>query len=329
MNIVAARTGGGKLYHSRIRDAFLTLPLEAKKQLNMAQKKYITMPDHLVVVGDGALQLANVFRAEIRRPLAKGVIAAGELEGQEVLNHLLNHVTQGPLEAGEHCYYSVPAAPVDVPDSDVVYHTEVFRSLLSKLGFTPHPCNEAMGVIYAACAPSFSGIAISFGSGMANVALAYETMEALSFSLARGGDWIDARAAQALGRTAPQVCALKEKGLDLAKPVGREQEAIAVYVRALMVDVIQTLVAQLQEVRSRVTIPEAIPIVLSGGTTLCGHFAETFAELFEPYKGKLGIEVSEVRVVPNPMTAVAEGLLLMAHQEYDPLQGVYPARLIR
>ena len=36
-----------------------------------------------------------------------------------------------------------------------------------------------------------TGIAISMGAGMCNVCVMYQGMSSLSFSVARGGDWID------------------------------------------------------------------------------------------------------------------------------------------
>src|SRR5690606_38324454 len=129
--------------------------------LKLSNVDYVELDGRLVVIGDGALTMANLFNREARRPLSKGVISAGELDAQEILSILLSKVAGKPLIEGEHCFYSVPAAPVDNPDQDIIYHTEVFRSLLEDLGYTAHPTNEAMAIIFSQCAQEkFSGLAV-------------------------------------------------------------------------------------------------------------------------------------------------------------------------
>ena len=89
------------------------------------------------------------------------------------------------------------------PNRDVIYHQGVFERIISECGFEPIASNEAMAVIFAETAKeNFSGIGISFGSGMTNVALAVNSIEGLSFSVARGGDWIDKGASSSIGSTA-------------------------------------------------------------------------------------------------------------------------------
>lgn len=186
MNLVAARQVGEEVETKRVRDAFIDLDAEAKRTLRLSKVSYVEKDGHLVVLGDSALNMANLFKREVRRPLAKGVISAGELDAQQILSLLISNVVGEPSVEGEHCFYSVPAAPVDDEGQDIIYHTEVFRKILTELGYTAHPMNEAMGIIYSQCAAeTFSGLAVSFGSGMCNIALSYQAMMGLDFSLAR------------------------------------------------------------------------------------------------------------------------------------------------
>lgn len=318
MNIVSARNGqDDKVTIKRIRDAFLDLDLENRKALKMSKVNYVEKNGQLIVLGDDALTMANLTKREIRRPLARGIIAAGELDAQEVLSLMVYHVLGEPIVKEEHCYYSVPAAPIDVPDQDVTYHEEVFRKILSELRYTPHPMNEAMAIIYSQCEDAnFSGLSVSFGSGMCNVALAYQTMMGMGFSLARGGDWIDSCAARAVGSTAARMCAIKEKGIDLAKPSNRETEAIALYTRNLIRYCLEKIASEFKKVQGAMDFSDPIPFVVSGGTTKAGSFMSILEEEFESIKKKgFPIQVSEIRQARDPMTAVAEGLLVLAMQE--------------
>lgn len=319
MNVVSARqmADGDNLELKRIRDAFLDLDPEAKKTLRLSKVDYVERNGSLVVLGDSALTMANLFNREVRRPLSRGVISAGELDAQQILSLLISNVLGEPIVPKEHCYYSVPAAPVDDVAQDIVYHQEVFRKILTELGYTAHPMNEAMAIIYSQCAAeNFSGLTISFGSGMANVALAYQTIKGMELALSRGGDWVDVHAAKAVGSTAARMCTIKERGVDLASPKTREEEAIALYIRALVKYVLDNIAVQFRKNQASINLPEAVPFVVSGGTTRAGGFMQLFTEEFEAVKRRgFPIEISEVRAAKDPMTAVAEGLLVLATEE--------------
>lgn len=318
MNIVSARQNGARAVEfQRIRDAFLDLEPEAKRSLKMSKVDYIEKEGALIVIGDSALTMANLFKREARRPLSRGVISAGELDAQEVLSLLTGHVLGQPQKPKEHCFYSVPASPIDDQSQDVLYHQEVFRKILDEHGYTPNPMNEAMAIIFSQCAnENFSGLAVSFGSGMCNIALAYQATKAMEFSIARGGDWIDQHAAKAVGKTASSMCAIKERGIDLTRPEGREQEAVALYIRAVIDYCLQNIAAQFKKVKSDVDLPEAIPFVISGGTTKAGNFLEIFQQEFEKIRKSFPIKISTVRPATDPLTAVAEGLLVLAMEEH-------------
>lgn len=318
MNLVAARQGvNGKVITKRIRDAFIDLDLDAKKSLKMSKVNYVEKDGQLIVLGDSALTMANLFKREVRRPLARGVISAGELDAQSILSLLIYNILEEPVVENEHCYYSVPAAPLDDPSQDVHYHTEIFRKILSEHGYTPHPMNEAMAIIYSQCADTgFSGLSVSFGSGMCNVALAYQTVSGMEFSVARGGDWIDQHAAKALGSTAARICAIKEKGVNLVKPQGREQEAIALYIGAQITYCLENIATQFKRSQGAIDLPDAIPFVISGGTTKAEGFMDLFKQKFMEVKKKgFPIEISDVVHAKDPLTAVAEGLLVLASEE--------------
>jgi len=318
MNIVSARREGGDTTTNRVRDAFLDLESGAKKMLKLSGVNFIDRgEDGIIVVGDAAMEMANVFGREARRPLSQGLIAAGEMEALDVLGVMIKSVLGDPKAKGESCYFSVPASPVDA-DRDVVYHKGVFERIVTECGYTAYPSNEAMAIIYAETAKEgFSGLGISFGSGMCNLALAVVGVEGLSFSVARGGDWIDAGAAKATGSTKSRICALKEKGVDLMAPEGREQEALALYYKALIEYCIDQTAREFAKIKDRFALPKPIPIVISGGTSLAGNFVPFFEKVFEKKRKRFPIEVSEIRHASDPLNAVARGLLIQAMQEEE------------
>jgi hypothetical protein len=250
--------------------------------------------------------------------LSRGIISSAELDAQQILSLLIENVLGPPVSPNEHCFYSIPAEPVDDVAQDIIYHTEVFRKILAELGYTPHPMNEAMAIIYSQCMKeNFSGLAASFGSGMINIALAYQTVKGLDFSVSRSGDWVDSHAAKAVGSTASRMCSIKERGVDLANPQSREQEALALYIRALIKYCLENIAIQFKKVRTAIELPDPVPFIISGGTSKANGFMKVFIEEFEAIKRKgFPIEISEVRAARDPMTAVAEGLLVLAMEEH-------------
>lgn len=315
MNIVSARQTSGKPKTKRIRDAFLDLPKDSKKMLRLSNVPFFVRDEELLVLGDEALDIANMFGKEARRPLSGGLISNSEIDAHDVLRLLIENVLGEPKTEGEHCYFSVPAAPVDA-DRDVIYHEGVFTGIVRDLGYTPHAANEAMAIIFSDCAKDmFSGLAFSFGAGMTNVALAMNTIEGLSFSVGRGGDWIDQGAAKSVGSTMAKMTAIKEKGIDLTAPEGRDQQAIAFYYENLINYALKQVAEKFKEIDGKFMIGKPIPIVVSGGTSRADGFLDLFKQVFES-QSDFPIEISEIRAASDQMNAVALGMMIQAAQEY-------------
>ena len=317
MNFVAARRNSGKnVKTSRLRNAFFDLPSENKRMLKLSKTSYIEYDGRLLVIGDEAIATANMFNKEARRPMSAGIVSSGEIDAQGVMAVMVKHLLGDPKCAKEQCCFSVPAPAVDINDSDMTYHKAVLSKILTEIGYDPNPVNEALAVVYSECvSENFSGLGISYGSGMTNICMACNAMSALEFSVARGGDWVDRGASKAVGTTAAKICSIKEAGVNLTSPNGREQEAIALYVQALIDYSMDSIIAHFSSVRREILIPKPIPIVISGGTSLAEGFVEKFKERFASYRSKFPIEISEIRAAKDPMTAVATGLLLFSQME--------------
>jgi hypothetical protein len=227
-----------------------------------------------------------------------------------------------PRVENEICYFSVPAAPIDDPSQDVIFHEGVFKRLIGELGFDARPMNEAAAICFSeANADGFSALTMSFGAGMVNVALTFRTITTMQFSVARGGDWIDESAARASGMTASQIAALKEREADLMDfskgdpRTLRAREAITVYYRHLISYALDNVESEFKKVASKVDLPAAIPLIIGGGTSLAKNFIPFFKEEFGK-RDKFPIAISEVRHASDPLGAVSKGLLVNASINY-------------
>lgn len=318
MNFVSARGSGGNIGIKRIRDAFLDLKPEHKRMLKLSKTSYVELDGTLLVIGDAALDCANLFNQEARRPMAGGILNAGEVDAQQVIGLMMKEVLGSPRKEGEKCCYSIPATALDVKGSDVTYHRMILGKILGELGYTAEATNEALAIVFSECVKeNFSGIGISYGSGMTNVCLAYNALSALEFSIGKAGDWIDEGAGKAVQVTKAKMCALKEDGIDINAPGNREQEAVAFFVESLIDYSLKGIIEHFHHVKKEILVPKPIPIVVSGGTSLAGGFLDKFKARFSALERNFPVTISDIRHAGNPMTAVATGLLMLSQMEDD------------
>jgi hypothetical protein len=318
--VSAKQDSNNQVQIKSVRDAFIDMENDpqVRNMMKMSGVNFIEAEDKLYIVGDPAIVMANIFNKEARRPLSKGIISPGETEAEKILMIMLKNILGKVRVENETCYFSVPAAPID-RETDIVYHQAMFSKLISTLGYKPISLNEAAAIVYSNCGKEqFSALAISFGAGMVNVCLMYQTMVGMAFSISRGGDFIDENAARATGTTASRIMSIKEKGINLLDPTEgdkktfREREAINIYYKSLVFYALDMIKAEFLKREGSIELPKSIPIVLSGGTSLAKNFLEFFETGFKAVKDKFPIPVSEIRMASDPLNAVAEGLLVAA-----------------
>jgi hypothetical protein len=306
-----------------VRDAFLDIEAEASvlNMLKMSNVSYVQEGDTIYIVGEPALSVANLLKREARRPLSQGVISAGELDAERMLVILLKSILKAPSVEDEKVFFSVPAKAID-RDMDVIYHEAMFKKIIESFGYKATSMNEAAAIVYANCAADgFTALASSFGAGMVNTALVYKTMVGMAFSLSKSGDWIDKSSAKAVGTTATRIMSIKEKGVDLLDPTAgdpkglREREAIVVYYRNLIHNVIDSIKKEFKKDNSTIELPDGIPWIISGGTSLAKNFLEFFKKEFEKERSMFPVNISEIRLAKDQLNDVSKGLLIAAMNE--------------
>ena len=294
------------------RNAFLDIQSDvySKNMLTKLKVPYVVHNSKLVVIGESAFELANVFGKETRRPMCDGLISPSEVDAMPMIKLIISKVLGEPQVPGENCYFCVPAESLDV-DNNVVYHQGLFEGLINKLGYTARAINEAHAVVFSELAENdFTGIGLSFGGGMANACVAYKSIPCLSFSVARGGDWIDKNVAQVLGIKRAKATMIKERGIDIRDPKNREEEAVAIYYRNLISYVLENIKNRFEGGQNMPHFQEPVEIACAGGTSLVGGFIEVFRDEFA--KIDFPIPVSRIFRAEDALTSVARGCLVAA-----------------
>jgi actin-like ATPase involved in cell morphogenesis len=325
-----------------VRNCFLILPFEQASSLDMSGVPYVEGKLGLYVVGADAVELAGVLGGELRRPMSHGFISAKEEQGKELTQLILAQIVGKPLTEDEPVAFSVPGA-VYKPETfasagsgignhiNLGFHTNFFKEMFAAKGFKPLPVNEAMAVVYSETLKQkreddakLTGLAISFGAGMTNVALVYKSLLVRSFSIPIGGDYIDRSAAETTGTSIAQVTLLKEQGVDLRTGTlvkrddthdnqsDRQAEAIAMTYRDLLQKLTETANAFFADPANRTEIPVVVPVIVSGGTAMAPGFMEVFDEIFmNGLQARFKFH-AEAQLATNPLDSVARGCLTYA-----------------
>jgi len=168
--------------------------------------------------------------------------------------------------------------------------------------------------VYDLTVDKHHNFAIDNGIFVHNCAISYKGVEAHTFSTARSGDWIDKQVAEALAMIPNRVTNVKEKYMKLTgeveiknKKTKRILEALYYYHKALIEYTVKKIIEEFNE-KVDIEMEDEIPIIISGGTSLPEGFVNLFKNVISNYE--LPFEVSEIRAAKNPLTAVANGLLI-------------------
>src|SRR5262249_51227647 len=147
-----------------------------------------------------------------------------------VLEAIMQTLVPKARAQGEILAFSVPAA-AEGKESSLTYHEATLRRYFESLGYKPVAINEGLAVIFSELEDNnFTGIGISCGGGMCNVPLAYLSIPSMMFSIAKGGDFIDAATAAVTGEQTTRVKVIKEDGFDLSRnPKDKYEKALRIY----------------------------------------------------------------------------------------------------
>lgn len=311
--IVVARAAGKKYGYEAQLNAFFTLPYSrlAESLLQRENVLHQVNQGEIVVSGNDAEKLAEVFHAETRRPMKEGILNPHEPRALEVVRSLIAKLLGQAAAPDQKVFFSIPA-PVGGNEGGIRHHQESIRQALTELGYDATPVEEGLAVVFGELSASnFSGIGISCGSGLCNVCLAVLSVPVLSFSVAKAGDFIDAQSALVVGDMATHLRVQKEQGFHLNGMNGsRTNNALTVHYDQVIENLVKKLKESISSAPKLPRMTQAIPLVLAGGTVIPEGFFERFRSALEA--NELPVKLSEVRVSAEPLNSTARGLLMAA-----------------
>ncbi|MBN9659345.1 MAG: hypothetical protein J0H49_14265 [Acidobacteria bacterium] len=298
-------------------NAFVTIPYSklTENSLKRENVPHSVGDGQLVVFGNESARLADLLGREIRRPMTRGILNSNEPESLHQMEEIVNSVLGDRPESGAKVCFSVPAPPLG-QESNLTYHEATIKQILTQLGFLDvRSVNEGLAVIYSELEDSnYTGIGISCGGGLCNVALSYMSVPVLSFSVPKGGDFIDSSAAGVTGELVNRVRIVKEEAFHFNGHFSdKVQQALTVYYDDMIQAVVQGLKESFQASRNVPKFGRPVPLVLSGGGVLPEGFRDRFAKAIGATS--LPVAISEIRMAKSPLETTARGALIAALSE--------------
>ncbi|MEO5357627.1 MAG: hypothetical protein H7844_10060 [Nitrospirae bacterium YQR-1] len=315
-NIVLARMKSGAVQTVKQLNAFFAVPRSKFTGKVFAKNEimYFARNGQFYIIGNSSDTFAATFNSCTRRPIEGGLLSPKEDEGVNVIAAIMKTMLPPPKKPGEIIAFSVPGEPVDTRIS-VLYHETVMKRTLEGMGYLPISVNEGMAVITSEMSnDNYTGIGISMGGGMCNVCLAYMAVPILSFSIQKGGDYIDSMVGRTLGESQTKIKLIKEKDLSLTRePRNKVETALQIFYDDLLSTLVQSLEQVLASSDKVPRFSKPVPLVISGG----GASAHGLKERFErALKGvSLPVQISSVRIAEDPLNSTAKGALYMALSE--------------
>jgi hypothetical protein len=315
-HIVMAQNKGKQIQTVKQLNAFFTIPYSkfTKKILVENDITFYEKDDLFYILGFSAENFARMFNANTRRTMEQGLLSAHEDEGITVLKSIINTLIKGSPGKNEIICFSVPGAPLDNLNS-VVYHESIIKMYLTSLGYKPSSINEGLATVMSELAnDNFTGIGISMGGGMCNVCLSYLSVPVITYSIQKGGDYIDTMVGLSVGENATTIKSIKENDFTLAAPPkNRVETALEIYYIELVRTLLQSLETTLRKTDKIPKISTSIPISLSGGTVLPNGFKELFNKTLQEVD--LPVNISTIRIADDPLNTTAKGAMVMALSE--------------
>jgi actin-like ATPase involved in cell morphogenesis len=318
-----------KVEFRKCRDAFFKPDLQkfmggvapqfAENMLKQQKAHFIKINQEIYILGDSAFKFATTMHQNTLRPMKRGILNPQEKVSAMMVTEIIKAISGPPVNPEtDVLFYCIPADPID-SEMKTEYHKEVLKQVFNEMGYKNVTCiHEGLAVVFSELSnDNFTGIGISFGAGMVNTTLSFMGMPLLSFSISRGGDWIDEESAKVTNEKSSILTYKKESvGVDIRTPRDEYERAISIHYRALLkylTDQIKILYKTGLDMNGNQLpmLMEPLPVVVAGGTTLIGGFVETFEDVVK--KGLDGvIPIKEVRKAEEPLFAVSHGLLQAA-----------------
>lgn len=319
--VCCARDEKGEFSYNKEINAFIEIPLTDRFVFNMMKNSGVPLlerPKIAYALGNAAIKMAYTMpQIELKRPMKDGCVNPKEKEAFELLKVMIHSLLEGSVKKDKDIlYYSIPANAIN-EETDANYHSQVLESIISAYesdnGFKvkPLPINEGLALIYAELKDkNYTGLAMSFGSGMVNVCFAIYGVSVFQFSLVNSGDYLDKKAAKSCGES-PNYINQEKLKVDLIKPIDNlVHKAIQIQYKLLVEKVINDIKKSLLNSDKKARLDKPIDVIIAGGTSMAKGFDILFKQIITD--AELPIQLGSIIHPEDALFTVSKGCLLSA-----------------
>ena len=321
-----------------------------KRMLKMSEDSgapvfYPTNSNVAYIMGEHAREIAiswsSVLNPEgsvgtvFRRTMKGGILSVKDSTSSFSILATMLQALASPLPC-DNCpiAFAYPGRPINMPENsqaDPEFHKNMIIKMLSNVhGVPARPfgVNEAAAIVWSECQKEmWTGLGISFGAGMVNVALIQMSVEIFSFSFVGGGDWIDQQSSLASNVDPVIINEIKMgnedegiPGIDLTIPSDSQEsyelKTIQTNYEILIGKVVDAIAQHIRKEGHRVGGKKP-SVVVAGGTSRPKGFIELLQKKLNQAveQKKFGdFKFGEVRMAKDPLYTVARGLLIAAEE---------------
>jgi actin-like ATPase involved in cell morphogenesis len=267
---------------------------------------------------EAAVNMAyTMTQLELKRPMKDGCVNPKEQDAFQIMNIMVHSLLDEVSHDKESLCYCIPANAIN-EETDADYHRKlveaIFKAYKSEKGYKvdARPINEGMALVYAELKEKmFTGVGVSCGAGMVNVAFALFGAPVFTFALVNSGDWIDRQSAKATGETIAFINKTKTK-IDLGKePNNLVERAIKTQYELMIEKTVTGIKKGLEGNKDKnAKLDAPVDFIVAGGTSSPPGFDTLFEKLLR--EAKLPVEVGRVIRPADPLYSVARGCLIAA-----------------
>lgn len=309
-NIVVAQKRGEREITRVQLNAYYTLSYSRMTEIALLNEggMFVKANGKIHALGYQAENFANIVGGMVKRPIAGGLLNAREEHTTFIIRALLDKMIGDAPNANSKICFSIPGEPLE-GDGSIFYHQAILKKHLERKGYQAEAVNEGLAVVLSELAANnYTGVGISMGGGMCNVCFAYLAVPVVTYSIRKGGDYIDAMAAETVGAAPGEVRVAKENSLNLTQePQNKIETSLHIYYEQLFEILAQSLQTQLGSTDRLPVLRDGVPVVLSGGAIMPPGAKQKFKQALDAVR--LPVSISDIILAKQPLLATARGAL--------------------
>lgn len=289
------RVDGDRLVARCCPAVYLTLSDTSahRRLLQQSNTTFATCSDHLLVIGDAAIEWSAILNLSLSMLLPGGRIPTADPVSRQVLTLVIDSLLPVPQQIGAICKMTTPSGGsnerADNRDRDF------FHQLVALRGYRPEFVTATGALALAELqSDGFSGIAISFGHTSSEFGIIHCGREIVRCVVASGLQSCEG---------IPLLGAGDELDAKMSTNIERE------YSRFLTEIVLEAR-SQFERDGTLKTLPRSLPVVCSGAITATPAFLALFQRVWN--EAKWSTSTRPIRVAADANLSVVRGCLIQA-----------------